>query len=192
MSPEADIKRVVAVLTRIALAAVIVAGCASTRSAAGDGTLTLTITPQRSQPGCPIIVGVQISATELQVVDSKLTWRVAHGRNERRGTLQAIPPGGRTAEVEFTPARPGTYDIEARVVYETGRISVAKLRHDVAHRWPFQAPRPCDFEQSAPHETSDWTPRASPSSKARSERLPAPSEAGRPGRDRPRWGGATP
>lgn len=157
-------RRVLTLIVRAVVATAISASCASMRatqpSTAGDGTLTLAITTQRSQPGCPIVVRVQIPSTEPQVVDSKLTWRVAHGSSERRGTFELsfapepMPRGDRTAEIEFTPARAGTYDIEARVIYETGRTSVARLRHDVAHRWPFQAPHPCDFEQSPPHEAS--------------------------------------
>ena len=149
----------------ILLVAVVLAlaGCmrtvASTVSTAQNGSLTLSIATQRSQPGCPIMVRVNVAGAPA-IVRGELAWRVAHGKRERSDALPLTfvsePTGAtdRTAEIALKLPYAGTYDIEARVLYETGETSVAVLRHDVAHRWPFQAPRPCDFEQSAPHEAS--------------------------------------
>lgn len=139
------------------------AGCASSQAAqrtmADDG-LTMTIPSQRTQPGCPILVRVDVASTAPEIAESKLTWRVAHGRSERSGSIAlpvALQPANaneRMAEVSFTPPGPGTYRIEARVIYHAGGTSVATLYHDVAHRWPFQSARPCDYEPAVPHEAS--------------------------------------
>ena len=138
-------------------------GCASSRAAqrtTADDGLTMTIASQRTQPGCAVFVRVDVASTAPQIAESKLTWRVAHGRSERSGalplpfTVEPATTNDRLAEVSFTPSSPGTYRIEARVLYEVGTTSVATLYHDVAHRWPFQSARPCDVEPATPHEAS--------------------------------------
>ena len=150
-------------------AGVLAAGCAisqtARRSTVVDGALTMTIESQRSQPGCPVLIRIDVASDAPDVLDGKLIWRVAHGRSERSGvlalpfTVQPATAKDRVAEVSFTPARPGTYRIEARVLYQAGTTSVATLYHDVAHRWPFQSARPCDVEPATPHEASGQTRR---------------------------------
>lgn len=138
-------------------------GCASSRAAqrtTADDGLTMTIASQRTQPGCAVFVRVDVASTAPQIAESKLTWRVAHGRSERSGSVvlpfapQPTNANERMAEVSFRPPRPGTYRIEARVIYHAGGTSVATLYHDVAHRWPFQSARPCDYDPAVPHEAS--------------------------------------
>lgn len=156
-------RRICRCLSRGVAVSLLAAGCASSqagqRTTADDG-LTMTIGSQRTQPGCPVLVRIDVASTAPQIAESELTWRVAHGKRQRSGSV-VLPLAGqptnaneRMAEVSFTPPSPGTYRIEARVIYHAGGSSVATLYHDVAHRWPFQSPRPCDYDQAVPHEAS--------------------------------------
>lgn len=153
-------------LTRRALSlwlTLLLAGCASRTSPHGredSGWLTLTLSPERSQPGCPIVVRLHVRPGGPDIVRAELRWRVTHGRSVRNGVLPLLlTPVARDgaslkAEIAFKPLGAGTYRIEARIEEASGRMSIVKSRHDVVHVWPFAAPPACDADPSAPNETS--------------------------------------
>jgi hypothetical protein len=143
--------------------AVLLAGCASLASPPGredSGWLTLTISPERSQPGCPILVRLHMRPGGLGILRGELRWRVAHGRSVRDGVVPLpLPPvardaGDPEAEVAFKPPGAGTYRIEVWVEDATGRMSTVTSRHDVAHVGPLAAPPVCDAGASMPQETA--------------------------------------
>lgn len=143
--------------------AVLLAGCASLASSRGredSGWLTLTISPERSQPGCPILVRLHVRPGGPDILRGELRWRVAHGRRVRDGVVPvsllpvAGDAGDREVEVAFHPPGAGTYRIEVWVEDATGRTSMVASRHDVAHVWPFAAPPVCEAGASMPEETS--------------------------------------
>jgi hypothetical protein len=143
----------------VAAVAVFLVGCASTvapqGTTAGDVALTVVSATERSEPGCPIHVRVHMVAQGLEIIRGEMTWRVVHGTRVRSGTvpLSLVPtPTGsveRKAEVSFEPPISGSYRIEARIVDEAGRTSVATLRHDVTHLWPFEKKRACGEQPRA-------------------------------------------
>jgi hypothetical protein len=143
--------------------AVLLAGCASLaspREREDSGWLTLTISPERSQPGCPVLVRLHVRPGGPDILRGELRWRLAHGRSIRDGVVRlSLPPvardgGDREAEVAFQPPGAGTYRIEVWVEDATGRMSMVTSRHDVAHVGPFAAPPVCDAAASMPQETS--------------------------------------